>query len=195
MTMADAVVKLGGSALRDGAAYGRATRALSALRGRGVLVVPGGGPLADAVRALDASVGLDDDSAHWMAVLAMEQHAELLAARIEGACVVHDPGELAGALATDALPVLAPYRWLRDADPLPHSWMVTSDSIAAWVATVLGANRLVLVKPIAAPVASVVDPWFHRALGPGVAATTVALWDVASLPERLPAASRAGARR
>ena len=50
-------------------------------------------------------------------------------------------------LAAGRVPVIAPYRWLREADPLPHSWDVTSDSIAAWLASALGAARLVLVKP------------------------------------------------
>lgn len=185
MTGVDSVVKLGGSALRDRAAYSRAIRALSRLRGRGAVVVGGGGPLADAVRTVDQSLALDDDSAHWMAVLAMEQHAELLAARIEGALLVNDPDEIRRALATGMVPVLAPNRWLRAADPLPHSWTVTSDSIAAWVATALCANQLVLVKPTAAPLAALVDPFFRWALGPGVAARTIALDDVDRLPELL----------
>jgi aspartokinase-like uncharacterized kinase len=33
-------------------------------------------------------------------------------------------------------------------DPLPASWAVTSDSIAAWVADQAGAGRLVLVKDV-----------------------------------------------
>src|SRR2546427_3560943 len=36
--------------------------------------------------------------------------------------------EIAAALAAGRIPVLAPFRWLRTADPLPHSWDVTSDS-------------------------------------------------------------------
>jgi type VI secretion system protein ImpG len=46
------------------------------------------------------------------------------------------------------LPIVAPYHWLRAVDPLPHSWDVTSDSIAAWVAGAVGAQRLLLVKPV-----------------------------------------------
>ena len=43
--------------------------------------------------------------------------------------------------------VLAPSRWLRAADTLPHSWDATSDSVAAFVAGALDAVRLDLVKP------------------------------------------------
>ena len=44
--------------------------------------------------------------------------------------------------------VLAPYRWMRAADVLPHTWDATSDSVAAFVAGALDAERLVLVKPV-----------------------------------------------
>jgi len=35
---------------------------------------------------------------------------------------------------------------LRRADALPHSWSVTSDSIAAWLTGLVGARLLVLLK-------------------------------------------------
>ena len=44
-----------------------------------MLVVPGGGPFADAVRAVDAQVGLGDDVAHVLALRAMDQLGVLLA--------------------------------------------------------------------------------------------------------------------
>jgi aspartokinase-like uncharacterized kinase len=59
---------------------------------------------------------------------------------------------------------------MRSADPLPHSWEVTSDSIAAWLAGALGAHRVVLVKPVAGEVDALADPWFRRALPAGVTA-------------------------
>ena len=52
---------------------------LELARDRPVLVVPGGGPFADAVRALDAQVGLGDDVAHALALRAMDQLGVLLA--------------------------------------------------------------------------------------------------------------------
>lgn len=36
--------------------------------------------------------------------------------------------------------MLLPYRVLKKEDPLPHSWAVTSDSIAAWVAHRTGSE-------------------------------------------------------
>src|SRR5438874_12170688 len=85
-----------------------------------------------------------------MAVLAMDQYAHLIAGKLPDAVIVAEAREIADALSArpvGRVPVLAPYRWLRETDPLPHSWDVTSDSIAAWVAGRVGARRLVLVKP------------------------------------------------
>ena len=140
----DLVIKVGGSLLGRPTHLDAVASALASLHDRyRLLVVPGGGPMADTVRALDRRLALSDDTSHWMAVLAMDQYAHLLAARIPGAVLVHDLAGIAGAHARGALPVLAPYRWLRDADPLPHSWAVTSDSIAAWIAKELNARQLV----------------------------------------------------
>jgi aspartokinase-like uncharacterized kinase len=61
-----------------------------------------------------------------MAILAMEQFGWLLSDLIVGVPVLLPAG----------LPL----------DELPASWAVTSDSIAAWVAHRVGADRLVLVK-------------------------------------------------
>jgi len=67
------------------------------------------------------------------------------------------------------VPVLRPSRWLRDADPLPHSWDVTSDSIAAWIAGQVGARQLILVKPAGVDrTERAVDAYFSRALPTGV---------------------------
>src|SRR5262245_11339274 len=116
----------------------------TAARRRTLVVVPGGGPFADAVRRADRHYRLDDSSSHWMAILAMDQYAYLLTALAPRARLVRSPRQLAAG----RLNVLAVSVWLRDANPLPHSWEVTSDSIAAWVARRLRANRLVLLKDV-----------------------------------------------
>ena len=59
---------------------------------RPVLVVPGGGPFADAVRAVDEQVGLDDDVAHALALRAMDQLGVLLAPLLPAAELLARPG-------------------------------------------------------------------------------------------------------
>jgi aspartokinase-like uncharacterized kinase len=140
---------------------------------RRLLIVPGGGPFADTVRDVDRRLGIPDDAAHWMAVLAMDQYAHLLAARLPGGIVVTGTREAAAALDAGRVPVLAPSPWLSQADPLPHTWDVTSDSIAAWVAGQLGARDLVIVKAPGARGSTLVDPCFTRALDPAVTPSIV----------------------
>jgi 5-(aminomethyl)-3-furanmethanol phosphate kinase len=165
----DVVVKIGGSLLQRVEEFDRVLGVVAELgRARRLLIVPGGGPFADAVRAVDARVRLSDDTAHWMAILAMDQHAHLIAERLVDSALVTSATEIAHVQSSGRTPVLAPYRWLREVDPLPHSWDVTSDSIAAWCAHAVGASQLVLIKPSGALGGDVVDRYFSQALPPGV---------------------------
>jgi aspartokinase-like uncharacterized kinase len=166
----DAVIKVGGALLSLGDALPRSLVALELLSSEhSFVVVPGGGPFADTVRSVDERHSLSPDDAHWMAILGMDQYAILLASRIRNAELVHRRGEIARVHVRGRIPVLAPYRWLREADPLPHSWDVTSDSIAAWIATEVGATRLILIKPSAHDHHAAVDRYFERARLPALA--------------------------
>jgi aspartokinase-like uncharacterized kinase len=163
------VVKVGGGLLGKAGALDLVTEALTAFSpGRRLLIVPGGGPFADAVRTMFRRVKIGEDAAHWMAVLGMDQYAHALAARIPTAVLIEQESEIAAARAAGGLPVLAPYRWLRASDPLPHSWDITSDSIAAWLAGALEARRVVLIKPAGGDPRQLVDPLFLRTLPAGV---------------------------
>ena len=165
----DLVIKVGGGLLEHVEHLDRLLRAIAeAARARRVVVVPGGGPFADAVRDADGLLGLGANAAHWMAILGMDQYAHLLTSRVSGAVVVSTREEIDSALGQGQIPVLAPSRWLSSVDPLPHSWDVTSDSIASWLAGELGARRLLLVKPPGARGASLVDAYFARALPPHI---------------------------
>ena len=167
--LVDIVVKVGGGLLASPGHLDAVLAELaSAASARRLLVIPGGGPFADAVREVDRELTLSDEAAHWMAVLAMDQYAHLLVSRLRTGGIVSDAAAIAAQLDQGRLPVLAPFRWLRDADPLPHSWDVTSDSIAAWIAGEVGARRLVLVKPPGAG-DQAVDPYFHRVMTPEMA--------------------------
>jgi hypothetical protein len=187
----DVVVKVGGGLLSDVSAFEGVLASLDASRAR-VLVVPGGGPFADAVRRVDERLAVGNDAAHWMAILAMDQYAHFLATRLRRGAVVEDVIGMAAVLARGGVPVLAPYRWLRAADPLPHTWDVTSDSIGAWVAGAVGAPRLVAVKPPGAAGPRLVDAYFTHALPPGVTVSCVAADQVEALSLSLAAAFAAG---
>jgi len=175
LPIVDAVVKVGGGVLADVGAFDGVLATLADAAGScRLLVVPGGGPFADVVRAVDRQIGLSDTAAHWMAIAAMDQYAEVIAQRLVQSSLVDDPGEIGTAIGRGGVAVLRPSRWLRDADPLPHSWDVTSDSIAAWIAGQLGARQLILIKPpgVDRPERAV-DAYFAHALPTGVGLTIV----------------------
>lgn len=142
------VLKVGGSQSRhDGLpALCAVLKALGTRRP--LMVVPGGGDFADSVRRCAARYPLSDTTAHWMAILAMDQYGLLLCDMISGSRPVRTPDEAASAAEAGSVAVLLPHDWLRREDPLPHSWDVTSDAIAAWVAGRAGSERLVLVKDV-----------------------------------------------
>jgi aspartokinase-like uncharacterized kinase len=151
------VVKLGGS-LRGNVAELAPVLQESP---RPLLIVPGGGIFADAVRRARA----EEDPSHWMAVVAMDQFGWTLISQGIGATTLLQ--------IPDRTLVFLPYCSMQKNDPLPHSWDVTSDSIAAWVASVLRLDLLVLksvdgitdnghlMNRVNSPISSdVVDPFF-----------------------------------
>jgi len=177
------VVKVGGGLLGKAGAFELVIEAVTAFRrGRRIVVLPGGGPFADAVRQMFKRVRIGEDAAHWMAVLGMDQYAHALAARLPEAALVDGDGGISAAVQAGRVPVLAPYRWLRDADPLPHSWEVTSDTIAAWLAGQVRARRVVLIKPAhALDSKTLVDSYFLRTLPQGVEHLVVTADDLGQL--------------
>jgi aspartokinase-like uncharacterized kinase len=140
------VVKVGGGLARAAGddALRRLCRALGEAGARHpLLVVPGGAAFADTVREHDGRFGLQPATSHRMAILAMDQFGWLLSDLIPGGVPCTD----VAANPQGCIRVLLPAGLLAS-DPLPTSWEVTSDSIAAWVAGAANAGRLVLVKPV-----------------------------------------------
>jgi aspartokinase-like uncharacterized kinase len=140
------VIKLGGSFafsadLRDWIA------AIAACAGRAV-IVPGGGPFADVVRAAQAQMGFDDRAAHRMALLAMEQYGCAIKGRHEALTLADSLDSIRRGLADGKVPVWLSTPMALSATDIPPSWDVTSDSLAAWLAGKIGAARLLLVKQV-----------------------------------------------
>jgi len=145
------VVKVGGS-LFDHPQLGPGLRAyLDSLAPTPVLLVPGGGDVVEAIRRLDAIHALGEEVSHRLALSGMELTGEFLK-RLIG----------------DNLRITIP-RF--DQCDVPHSWDVTSDSIAARIARDHRAERLVLLKSVDVPVGTRwetavalgwVDPYFPQ---------------------------------
>ena len=162
------VIKIGGGILGIPGALERVASAVAkASKTARLVVFPGGGPFADTVRDLDGKLGLTPSSAHWMAILGMDQYAHVLAEQIPGAEIVEGSAGIAEVHERGGVPVLAPHRWLKSADELPHTWSVTSDSLAAYIAALLGAHRLVVIKPLEGGM-ELMDTHFTRALPDGI---------------------------
>lgn len=123
------VIKLGGSLIHRARELVKEIIEYSNATGEKILIVPGGAIFADTVRKINAS----QENAHWMAVLAMEQYGYYIA---EGT-----RAKLVDSLNIDeGVSILLPYNLLKNKDELPHTWDVTSDTIAAWAASKLKAR-------------------------------------------------------
>jgi aspartokinase-like uncharacterized kinase len=161
------------------------------LRSRGaarVVLVPGGGTAANAIRDYDRVHRLGEEASHWLALRMLAVNAHFLAALLPGAEVVTGPRTSA------PLAIVDMYAFARadDAEPdrLPHAWAVTSDSLAVRVAEVAKAPALILLKSVdwqgddwpAAAAAGVVDAFFPQALA-GVAGLQVRVCNLRSFAD------------
>ncbi|HSH86839.1 MAG: hypothetical protein ACAH08_07800 [Methylophilus sp.] len=122
-----------------------------------VIIVPGGGVYADAVRQFQQlRAGLreghiSDLHAHTLAIYAMDQMARSLVAMLPELALARNPLEIAergwqhrGLVWLPSEMALNPELWGDTA--LPENWETTSDSLAAWLACQLEASHLILVK-------------------------------------------------
>jgi 5-(aminomethyl)-3-furanmethanol phosphate kinase len=144
----DAILKIGGSLSRGNGLAALCLEISRLGRRRPLLVVPGGGEFADLVRKIFARYALSDSTAHCMALLAMDQYGYVLNQMIPGSSRAKDLAEARRIAESGSPSILLPSAEILHADPLPHSWAVTSDTIAAWVAYATGCRRLVLLKDV-----------------------------------------------
>ncbi|PXW91568.1 amino acid kinase family protein [Sphaerotilus hippei] len=139
------VVKLGGSLSTD-PALPAWLELLAGLGSGRVVIVPGGGGLADEVRRLQSHWAFDDLPAHNMAILAMAQNAYLMQALQPGLQIVCAEVDIVRVLRLGRTALWAPLVLLRQTADETTNWDVTSDSIALALARHLNAERLVVVK-------------------------------------------------
>ncbi|MGO4439206.1 amino acid kinase family protein [Rhizobium sp. RAF56] len=112
-----------------------------------LVIVPGGGPFAEQVRASQKRMHFSDAAAHEMAILAMDQFGIAIAERHPRLQAVRSEGEIAAVLGEGRVPVWLPSEMTRGAD-MEESWSVTSDSLAAWLARRIESRHLLLCKQV-----------------------------------------------
>lgn len=142
------VLKLGGSLARS-PDLPRWLRALAEHGGGRLILVPGGGPFAEAVREIQQQWRFADGTAHRMALLAVDQYGWMLAGMDPRLVIAQARDELLTHLRAGHVPVWLPSRMAGAREDIPASWQITSDSLAAWLALELGAPRLLLIKAVA----------------------------------------------
>ena len=111
-----------------------------------IIIVPGGGVFADAVRDAQKVSKISEACAHKLAVLAMDQFGLLLANMNADLAVAKSEMEIDERIWQHRCIVWLPSQMVLADESIPKSWDVTSDSIAAWLAEKVDAQQLVLVK-------------------------------------------------
>jgi aspartokinase-like uncharacterized kinase len=138
------------------------------------VLICGGGDFVDSVRRFDRLHQLGDYAAHRLALQAMDLASTVLLCILTGAMGVDRVEMLDLKWAASDIPLLVTSTIVdeleeEEASPLPHSWDVTSDSIAAWIAGRVNALSLVLLKSVSLPEGAnrdvaaklkLVDPFF-----------------------------------
>lgn len=111
-----------------------------------VVIVPGGGVFADAVRDAQKLSKASDAAAHKLALLAMDQFGHLLHSLNPKLATASTELEIDERTWQHRAIVWLPSQMVLADDSIPQNWDVTSDSIAAWLAEKLDATHLILLK-------------------------------------------------
>ncbi len=142
------VIKLGGSLI--GSPYlGTWLAAIAGISSSvRVVIVPGGGLFADAVRNAQSKLKVDDAVAHYMALLGMRQFGLALVALCKPWCTttLMSVSSIKAQSSISGICVWDPCDPYLDRSPLPKDWRVTSDSLSLWLCGELCDSRLLLVK-------------------------------------------------
>jgi len=139
------VVKLGGSLLGS-PELARWLEVLVKFSDGKVVIVPGGGLFADAVREAQQLSKTSDAVAHKLAVIAMDQFGLLLAGMNPALATASSELEIAECGWQHRGIVWLPSKMVLADDTIPKNWQATSDSLSAWLASKLDAEQLILVK-------------------------------------------------
>jgi aspartokinase-like uncharacterized kinase len=116
------------------------------------VLIAGGGPLVEQIRAWDKAEPIEEAAAHWMCVDLLTVTAHLLHSWLPEMPLVEDDRLLCQRVGEEGATIFGPAPWMRRSEPglpgtwLPTNWETTSDSIAGRLAAALMADEFVLMK-------------------------------------------------
>ncbi|TFF93563.1 MAG: hypothetical protein EU543_03350 [Promethearchaeota archaeon] len=117
-----------------------------------VIIIPGGGSYANFIRYIDKKSHLGDDLAHWEAILAMNWNAFNIHNKFRNTNLISEFSSLQKTLKenseSEEIIIFQPFTYLKYKDELPHSWTITSDSIALYIANKYSLNVCYLIKDV-----------------------------------------------
>lgn len=179
------VLKLGGSLLDLPDLATRVRGVLKQLSGDKPLLICGGGEAADLVRHWHERFEFSEERSHWLALEAARFNQCLLLELLPELELVSNRFAAESAWQRDRVPLLDLKAFVAIEETSshnspPHTWDVTSDSLAAWVAVRWSAPKLLLLKSTdlsstttwqQAAAAGLVDDYFPK-IAPQIPAVT-----------------------
>ena len=118
---------------------------------KNIIIIPGGGTIANFIRKTDATLNMGDDLAHWSAILAMHYNGFGISRKFSDFDFISDFNVLQKLIndnESKQILIFGPYNYLSNEDVLPHSWEVTSDSITLFLAYKLKLDVCYLIKDV-----------------------------------------------
>ncbi len=150
MKYKEAIFKIGGKILENSnnikSTFSQLTQLFEKEILQKIIVIPGGGTLANFVRSLDDILEIGNDLAHWIAIYSMNYNGIILNRKYPNLESIDKLRTFQDA--KQMFCIFLPYSFLREDDTLPHNWDVTSDSIALYVANKLKLSQCFLIKNI-----------------------------------------------
>ena len=113
------------------------------MEGQNCLFVIGGGEFANLIRKYDGEIGFSQDITHETAIDSMDILAKLLNDKLAFTEISYTIEEAISISDLNKIPIMICSDILKENEPFEHSWNVTSDSIASYIASLLNAKLLI----------------------------------------------------
>ncbi|MFX1363562.1 MAG: hypothetical protein ACFFCE_11130 [Promethearchaeota archaeon] len=111
-----------------------------------IIIIPGGGTFANFIRKVYTELKFTEEIAHFMGIISMNYNGLELSRNFPDIEVIENFSKLKKI--SNTISIFLPYEYFKEHDNLPHSWDVTSDSIAIHLAKELELSECYLIKDV-----------------------------------------------